>query len=349
MNNKLYLNNFLILTIALISVSCVGKIRIKSDIAILEKKIQDSKNPHDSLIEPLLTSYVAFIDKYPDDYFTPIYLYRVGSIYYRMQKWDISKQHLEMVIDDYKNSDAYPEALLLAASASENLPETELKFAEKYYKTYIKEFPEAKGKKLAEFYFKPEDEKIRNKIAEYQRVLYKKNENNDLNTEIASLLIRQYIIYSKKYPNSEFSPTYCFEGAKLASAAGLSAEASELCMTILEEYYDFKNYPETLLLLAVEFEDKMPLLAQNFNVKDKLKSKYLVRMGRYDLKSTNWKKEAEKLYKKFIKKYPGHVMTEQAKASLKNLGKDPNSVVDSFRRNLEKKKNKIQANTVSNN
>ncbi len=338
-----------VLLISFLSISCIGKIQIKSNIVTLERKLQDSKRPHDSIIVPLLTSYVEFIDKYPDDFFTPIYLYRVGSIYYRMHKWDISRQHLDRVIVDYKNSDAYPEALLLAASSSENQPETEIKFAEKYYKTYLKEFPDGKGKTLAEFYFKPDDIKIRHKIGEYQNVLYANNENAALNNEIAGLLIRQYLKYSKKYLNSEFTPTYCFEGAKLASALGLSLDVTELCLTILEEYHDFKYYPETILLLAVEFEDKMAAAIQNYEEKDMLRAKSHSRIKRFDLKNTDWRKEAEKLYRTFIKNYPNHSMYEQAKAALKNIGKDSNSVVNAFRKNLEKKKNKINPKNVLNN
>jgi hypothetical protein len=42
-------------------------------------------------------------------------------------------------------------------------------------------------------------------------------------------------------------------------------------------------------------------------------------------------------------------MYEQAKAALKNIGKDSNSVVNAFRKNLEKKKNKINPKNVLNN
>lgn len=316
--------------------SCTGKFQRKISISAMEKQLAVSTNPKDSLLEPLLIAYTSYIRKYPDDDLTPVYLYKVGSIYVRMQNWKEATKHFEFIIDRYKDSQVYSEAIILAAAAYETVRGNNEERAAALYKLYLEKFPKGKAKERAEFYFKPEDVKMRARIAEYQDELFKDNSNKGLNRQTAHMLERQYFNYIKRFPKSEFTPNYCFEGGKLASTLGETPDAVEFWLTIIDNYPDYRLYPETMLLLAVEYENKMPIYIQNPPKKEKRTAKLQLKVERFDLMKTDWLKEAEKMYNAFLAKYPNHVLSEQARASLKYLGKSPNEVVSGYKNELDK-------------
>jgi hypothetical protein len=74
----------------------------------------------------------------------------------------------------------------------------------------------------------------------------------------------------------------------------------------------------------------MPQFAENYTESDTIKIKRKLKIDRFDIKNTNWIKEAESMYRKILELYPNREIAEQAKASLKQLGKSPNEVVMSF-------------------
>lgn len=326
---------FLVLFTLIFFASCTEKNAIKYKIKNLESEFTKDSSRSDSLLELLLLSYTNFTNKYPTDSYTPIYLYKVGSLYVRMQNWKEAAKHFEFIIDGYEDSDVFAEAVLLAAYAQESPRANNEQRAAELYKIYLEKFPEGKGVKTAEFYFQPEDIKIRSRIAEYQNQLY--SENGNLNQITANLLVKEYLSFVRKYKLNDFSPNYCFEGGKLASTIGESAEAIEFWLTIVEDYPDYRLCPETMLLLAVEYETKMPLFGIDNIEKIQNNSKRVNKIDRFNLKKTNWDKEAEKLYKKFLELYPKHELAEQVKASMQQLGKSPNEVVMGFTKNLETK------------
>jgi TolA-binding protein len=332
-HNKLFVFNLLFLILLLSA--CSGKKETQRNIAVWELTEKKAAQPtNDSILEPLLMAYVSYIQDYPEDEMSPIYLYRLGSIYVRMEKWDVATKHFEFLIKIYPESEPFQHALALAAKAyDERLNEKEK--AGELYKIYLKEFPNGAAKKDAEFFFKPENEKAQSRIADDLKELYSDAQHKGPNRQVAHLLVRRYLNYVKQYPQSEFAPIYCFEGGKLASTIGESADAVELWMTIYEQYHDFHLYPETMLFLAFEYENKMPLYVQNSNKKEKFKAQNHARFKELKLHEIDWTKEAKKMYDSFLEKYPNHELAPQVKASLAHLGKTPNQVVTEFKVKLD--------------
>ena len=323
----------LIFFLLIILTSCSGRYSLKNEIKRLESELASKKIPSDSMLQPLLLSYSNYIQKYPKDRQTPIYLHKIGNIYLKMQNWTEASKHFEFIINKYQKSDVYQESLLLAAYSYESQRGNKEERAAVLYQLYIDKFPNGPGIEQAKFFFQPEDLKMRSRIAEYQNELYK--DNAALNLQTANLLIREYMSFVRKYTQHDFSPNYCFEGGKLASTIGETKDAVEFWLIILEDYPDFRLYPETMLLLAVEYETKMPLLDKLELSNDIKSNKRKNRIDHFDLNKTDWNKEAERLYKRFLEKYPKHELAEQAKASLQQLGKSPNEVVMGFQKKLE--------------
>jgi TolA-binding protein len=323
----------LIFFIFLALTSCSGRYSLKNEIKRLEAALTSNKMPSDSLLKPLLLSYSNYVQKYPKDRQTPIYLFKIGNLYLSMQNWKEASKHFEFIIDAHQKSAVYQESILLAAYSYEAQRGNKEERAAILYKLYLDKFPDGKGIEQAKFFFQPDDVKMRSRIAEYQNQLYK--DNAQINPQTANLLIKQYMSFVRKYRQHDFSPNYCFEAGKLASSIGETKDAVEFWLIILEDYPDFRFYPETMLLLAVEYETKMPLLNELELTSDLKSNKRNYKIDRFDLNKTNWNKEAERLYKRFLEKYPKHELAEQAKASLQQLGKSANEVVMGFQNKLE--------------
>jgi tetratricopeptide (TPR) repeat protein len=323
--------------------SCSPQKAERREIAQLEAEVEmaEANAPDgqkvigDSLLKPLMEAYAIYVQKYPEeDEMTPIYLYRMGSLYYRMGNWKEAVKHFEYVLEGFEDSEAYPEAMILAATLHEERLNNKAR-AEVLYKSYLEKFPDGAGRAKASFFFKSPEEKMQARIGDLQNKIREDEKTKGLNRKLAHMLVRQYAKYVEKYPNSEFAPMYCFEGGKLASNLGETADAIELWLNIYDQYHDFHLYPETILLLAVEYENKMPIFLQQFKRQKDFKKHFQTRFTGKDWTEVDWLAEAEKLYKEFLVKYPKHELTTHAAASLKYLGKDPNEVVQEFKVNLD--------------
>lgn len=334
---------FILVAVLSIMASCSPKKAERQKIASMEVAVAEAEanapegqvEIGDSLLKPLMEAYAIYVQKYKEeDKMTPIYLYRMGSLYYRMQSWKAAIKHFEYVIESYPTSEAYPEAMILAASLHDERLNNKAR-AEVLYKEYLKKFPEGTGRAKADFFFKSPEEKMQSRIGDLQTQIREDEKSKGLNRHLAHVLMRQYASYVKQYPNSEFAPMYCFEGGKLASNLGETADAIEHWLTIYDQYHDFHLYPETVLLLAVEYENKMPIFIQQFKRQQDFKKRYQAKFTGKDWSEVDWMKEAEKLYKEFLAKYPNHELASHAAASLKYLGKNPNEVVQEFKVNLD--------------
>lgn len=333
---------FLVAALSIMA-SCSPKKAERQQIAKLEVAVAEAEASAqagqieigDSLLRPLMEAYAIYVQKYKeDDEMTPIYLYRMGSMYYRMQSWKAAIKHFEYVIESYPTSEAYSEAMILAATLHDERLNNKAR-AEVLYKEYLKKFPDGEGRSKANFFFKSPEEKMQSRIGDLQTEIREDQKTKGLNRHAAHILMRQYASYVKQYPNSEFAPMYCFEGGKLASNLGETADAIELWLNIYDQYHDFHLYPETILLLAVEYENKMPIFIQQFKRQKAFKERYQSKFTGKDWTEVDWFKEAENLYKEFLVKYPEHELASHAAASLKYLGKDPNEVVQEFKVNLD--------------
>ena len=92
--------------------ACSAERSAQQKIKELEKEVEASLEEQqnvlvkDSLLGQLLFAYADYSQKFKEDAQTPIYLYKMGSYYYRMQNWKEASKHLEMVIDQFEESKA---------------------------------------------------------------------------------------------------------------------------------------------------------------------------------------------------------------------------------------------------
>ena len=124
-------------------------------------------------------------------------------------------------------------------------------------------------------------------------------------------LISAYQNFASKFPKDSLSPEYLYKAAGLANGFNRGEQAIGLYETIIHTYPDYKRTPECYFMEAFAYENVQGNIGK-----------------------------AMEYYNKFLDKYPDHPMANDAKASLRMLGKTPDEIVREFE--------KMNADTVIN-
>ena len=115
---------------------------------------------------------------------------------------------------------------------------------------------------------------------------------------------RAYLDFANKYPDDDLAPEYIFKAAQRCNVMAEHEEALKLFNSIIEKYPKSPRSEEALFLQGFIYEN---------SIKDLPK--------------------AQKVYLAFIEKYPNSDLAEDAKAAIKNLGKSPEEIFESFEKN----------------
>lgn len=309
--------------------SCENK-QLKQQVQIQELEVQANRQTVDAHVKPLLLAYVDYYQTYSDDTeMCPIYLYRAAVLYYRVSNWKIALQYLEIVLREYSDTEILPEVLILAGAIAEQRT-LNIDRAGQLYQLYLDRYPDGEYVELAQFFFKPEDVKMRARVAEMQDDLFDKHRPDKINRSVAIRLMWAYVSYIRQFPEDQFAPIYAFQGARLATQVGEDIAAIELLDLIHGDYKDFDQYPEALFLLAIEYENKIKSYLTNRDPSQYVEVKANPRISLARLRVLKPLEEAEKLYKEFLQKYPKHELAPHAESGLKYLGQQPNDVVKDF-------------------
>lgn len=310
---------FLAVCLAVVAASCGDKAAdLRGDIDRIESATE--KVATDEQMRSLLTLYVQYIQRYPQDAAAPIYLYRMAEVYYRATNWAEAARHLGLLLERYPNSKIEEEALIFAGMIYEERLHDNAR-AEKTYKDYLAKFSNGKHKKQAELFFKSPEEKLLARIAEEEANL-EKNKND---TRAAGLLAFTYRSFATQFPKHEKTPNFCMQGAKLASGLGESFLALELYDILEQQHPDFADMPNVLFFTAVEYDDRAEPHWRKQIAARKPFIGFAAQFREADAKT--FLTLAEKYYKLFLTKFPTHPLAKDVKISLENLGKTDNEVV----------------------
>jgi outer membrane protein assembly factor BamD (BamD/ComL family) len=117
----------------------------------------------------------------------------------------------------------------------------------------------------------------------------------------AGLLIDLYTEYADTYPDDTAAPAYLYKASDLSMNLRQPVETIALFNRILDKYPDYEKSPTVLFLKAFVYEDQM-----------------------------NDLNRARQYYELFLEKYPNNEFADDAKVSLKNLGKTPEQLIKEF-------------------
>lgn len=129
-----------------------------------------------------------------------------------------------------------------------------------------------------------------------------------LNPEQVENLISAYEQYAVDFPDDSLAPVYLFKAGDIAMNTGRSNKAITFYSRIIEEYPGYPKVPEALFLQAYVYENNL---------------------GRLD--------KARSLYEEFLHLYPDNEFADDAKVSLKYLGKTPEELIEIFQKEQEVK------------
>ncbi|GAB4257192.1 MAG: hypothetical protein Kow0079_14360 [Vicingaceae bacterium] len=138
-------------------------------------------------------------------------------------------------------------------------------------------------------------------IENLESKLYANKDKYD--TKLALEVLDAYKAFLKKYPSDEKSPAYTFKAGEIAMSLNKSQEAIAFFTRVNDNYKEFDKSSYALFLTAFVYDTQ---------VKDYT--------------------QARKYYEAFINKYPNHELIDDAKASLQNLGKTPEELIEEFKK-----------------
>ena len=116
-------------------------------------------------------------------------------------------------------------------------------------------------------------------------------------------LILKYSQYANLFPQDTISPDYLFQAADLSRGIGDGKTAIIFYKRLIKNYPNANKRAISIFLTAFTYENLM-----------------------------NDTANARKYYTQFLKEYPKHEFADDAKMSLKYLGKTPEEIVKSFQK-----------------
>lgn len=141
----------------------------------------------------------------------------------------------------------------------------------------------------------------RQKIKDAEQELYGENDQMDFKEDKVDKAIDAYKSYANNYQNDSLAPEYLFKAADLYRLKEKPKKALDIYQKIRSEHSDFRKAPHCLFLQGFVYENEI-------GNTDKAKTKYQA----------------------FIDNYPEHDLADDARFSLKNLGKSPEDIIDQF-------------------
>lgn len=144
----------------------------------------------------------------------------------------------------------------------------------------------------------PSKEKMLSEISKMETAM---KETQKVDSVAVTELISAYQNFASKYPDDSLAPENLYKASGLAVGFGRGVQAVELYETIITKYPDYNKVAECYFMEAFTYENVIGNIGK-----------------------------ASEYYNKFLVKYPGHELADDAKAAIKFLGKSPEEMVREF-------------------
>lgn len=144
----------------------------------------------------------------------------------------------------------------------------------------------------------PSREEMLNEISKMETTM---KETQKVDSVAVTELISAYQNFASKYTDDSLAPENLYKAAGLAVGFGRGVQAVELYETIITKYPDYNKVAECFFMEAFTYENVIGNIGK-----------------------------ASEYYNKFLVKYPGHELADDAKAAIKFLGKSPEEMVREF-------------------
>tara|TARA_B100000965_G_C19497456_1_gene715882 strand:+ start:46 stop:627 length:582 start_codon:yes stop_codon:yes gene_type:complete len=136
-------------------------------------------------------------------------------------------------------------------------------------------------------------------IEKREKALSEDAEN--VNSQKAAQLMEAYAVYAERFSNYDKAGERMFKAGELAMGLGHKVKAIKYFDVVYFDHKDYEKRPYALFMKAFVLENQA---------------------AQYD--------QAKEVYEQFIREFPTHPMADDAKYSIKNLGKSPEELIKEF-------------------
>jgi TolA-binding protein len=284
------------------------------------------KNTSDAILRPLIANYLNYCVDFKEDMMSPIYLYRCAVLYYRVRNYKEAAAHLETIIREHLDAEVLEDAYLTLGMMNATRLANQ-KRAKELFITYLEKYPKGKGIARVNDYFRPIEEKIEGQIQALLKGINSLPRGVSAAEGTLSQLMFTYANFIKANPDAPLAASYCLKAAQIAVRLDQHLIAIQFLDKIYTDYPDFSDYPQALLLLAVEYDTNITLYLRKGKV---IVAQVNPNITAEKLSIMDLVAHGGKLYKEIIKRFPDHEVAVSAKNGLKYLGKKTNQVVEQF-------------------
>lgn len=123
--------------------------QLTKEISDMEKALMVNDEPDADLADKMISAYLEYAEKFPQDTVTPEYLFKASEIAMNFGRSSEAIEFLTKIEKDYKKYDKYPAVIFMKAFIYENYLDDINKAAD-YYTIFVDNYPNHKLAKDAE-------------------------------------------------------------------------------------------------------------------------------------------------------------------------------------------------------
>ncbi len=281
----------------------------------MEKAVESK--PSDEFIRPLIANYLQYYNAFKTDEMSPVFLYRCAVMYYRVNNFTQCAVNFERIIQEYPECPILEETFLSLAMVYQ-VKLNDNKRTKELYTDYLVKFPQGKGASKANYFFRPDKEKLQDYIDNILSDIAQLPRSKRVSKSTLNTLLFAYINFVNENPTDPFAAAYCLSASKIALGLDRKLIGIQLLYKVYKDYEDFYQYPEALLLLGVLFDDDIPNYLQKNNIVSSRLDNYF---NLKKLQSIDPLKYARRIFQKIVDDFPDRPAAKSATACLQNLGK----------------------------
>ncbi len=274
--------------------------KLQAEISEMETELDDTASGE--LAASLMGKYQTYVDTYsesnPD--MSARYVYRQAGVYFRSGDMAKVMERISTIETKFPGSSVEAETMLFKANMYEETYGQPDK-AKPIYEAFLEKFPNHERKAEAEFFFMPEDVKLKQRIADLEDELFGENAVPRPDVRQMNTLVGYYEKLGTDYPNFEDAAANLYKGGEVAQSAKNFFKAIELFDKVYTQYPAYEKAPQALFLQGFIYEN-------DYRDLDKAKEKY----------------------KAFMKAHPQHELAKDVQFSLDNLGKTAEEILQMF-------------------
>jgi len=155
-------------------------------------------------------------------------------------------------------------------------------------------------------------EKMLNEITEKEKPFFSNVPVTD--TVKINEMVSLYTRFADKFSDDSLSPVFLYRAAGLQMNSGKNEAALTSLDKIIKDHSDFAKLPEAYFLKAFIYDNNIKNL-----------------------------KKAREAYLDFIQKFPDNELADDAQASIKNLGKTPEQIINEIQMKQKQKEDSLAA------